>query len=231
MPYGNPFTPELLGVAYSTVAVPLQKTGADTTKTALTTIDIPAYKLQLGAVLRWEAFGQVTLNTAVRNFTVSTELGSFQTYNTTHSRSGSNYGLVYYSYLNHRHSTAVVGNGTFTSGVPDDVSSRQFLPTGATSVATDWWGTGTCVVTAAPTTASVTVRGGGHAHFTGLDQGGTPVPSLGFDTDGNNTGTVNPQISNTFGFYVAWGAPAGNSLDVVLLNGFAVELLGYRSPL
>lgn len=206
MPAGNPFLSELIGVQ----ATPVTVTGATApTKTAMATFAIPGYRLQSGAVVEWKGFGQVTLGSANHYLTPSIELGSLQTYNTTHSRSGANHGIVY-SDAGH-------------------LTGYQFLPTGLTATATDWWGTGMVVVTAAPG-ASITCRGGGHMHFPGLDQGGGTSPSMGFDTDGANSSAINTTSSLNFGLYVTWTSGA-DSGDIFTVNGFTASILGYTSPL
>lgn len=208
MPAGNPFVSELIGVKSSSSTV-LGSTAPTKTNVSGALFAIPGYRLQIGSVLQWEAFGQIQLNSANITFTPSVELGSLQTYNTTHSRSGTNHGLVL--------TTA------------DPVSGRQFLPNGASSAVSDWWGRGSCVVTAAPG-ASVTARGGGHMHFPGVDQGGGSAASMGFDTDGSNSSTINTTSSLNFGLYVQWQAGATAS-DIFTCNMFAVSILGYTSPL
>ena len=210
MPAGNPFVSELIGVM-STAPAPTVIGTTAPTKTLVPGCQfaIPGYRLQNGSVIKWEAFGQVQLAEANRTFTMSVELGSLQTYNTTHSRSGANHGIVY-SDAGH-------------------LTGYQFIPPGTTSTATDWWGNGSCVVTAAPG-ASVTTRGGGLVHFTGLDQGGGTAPSMGFDTDGANSSAVATNSSVNFGLYIQWqsGAIATN---IFTCNMFAVSILGYKSPI
>lgn len=271
MTYGNPFDSTLI---YTHIAA-TSKTGANTTKTNLATVSIPAYSLQQGASLLWTCGGTVTYNTADRNLTTSVELGSFATYDTTHSRSGVNQGAVHGASQKAVITGGGAGNFTcpgilttdsilevlrlnagstvtdltseFTITANDTINNtggtsstgaqlivlwgRQFLPNGTIATAGAFWGSGTVTVQGLPSTTSSASVGAGLIRFTGgVDQGGGPLaPSNGFDTD-LNSGTINPQIANNFGFYVQWGS-GSQTADVIVLNLFTVQFLGYRSPL
>jgi hypothetical protein len=98
---------------------------------------------------------------------------------------------------------------------------RQFAPNGTIATARDWFGMGVVTARTAPS-ASQTLIGGGHVHFTGTDQGGVPNASGGFDTDAQNTGTLDGTAVVTLDASIEFGA-GRTSADIFTLEQFVVE--------